>query len=59
MQAMDESHVALVYLQLRSESCESYRCDQNLSLGMSIVNLGKINKIANNVDKIVIRSDGN
>ena len=58
MQAMDQSHVALVFLQLRAECFETFRCDSNLSLGISIANLGKIIRIANVDDKMTIRSDG-
>jgi proliferating cell nuclear antigen len=34
---MDSSHVALVSLVMRSEGFESYRCDRNMSLGISLV----------------------
>ncbi len=37
LQAMDSSHVALVSLVMRSEGFESYRCDRNMSLGISLV----------------------
>jgi proliferating cell nuclear antigen len=36
LQAMDNSHVALVAVNLRSDGFETYRCDRNLSMGMSL-----------------------
>lgn len=38
LQAMDNSHVSLVSLILRSDGFERYRCDRNITMGM---NLGK------------------
>ncbi|KAL4395869.1 hypothetical protein AHAS_Ahas01G0035000 [Arachis hypogaea] len=42
LQAMDSSHVALVALLLRSEGFEHYRCDRNISMGMSLNNMAKM-----------------
>ena len=36
LQAMDNSHVSLVSLNLRSDGFDKYRCDRNLMLGMNI-----------------------
>lgn len=36
VQAMDNAHVSLVSLNLRSDGFDKYRCDRNLSMGMSI-----------------------
>lgn len=33
LQAMDSSHVSLVYLFLRNDCFEHYRCDRNVSMG--------------------------
>jgi proliferating cell nuclear antigen len=33
LQAMDNSHVSLVAMQLRSDGFEHFRCDRNLSMG--------------------------
>lgn len=38
LQAMDNSHVSLVSLNLRSDGFDKYRCDRNLSMG---INLGR------------------
>ena len=42
LQAMDSSHVALVTLNLSSEGFEEYRCDKQMTLGISVQNLSKI-----------------
>lgn len=36
LQAMDNSHVALVSLKLVAEQFESYRCDRNIPLGVNV-----------------------
>ena len=36
LQAMDNSHVSLVSLQLRSDGFDTYRCDRNLSMGIKL-----------------------
>ncbi|KAJ3327533.1 proliferating cell nuclear antigen, partial [Blyttiomyces sp. JEL0837] len=57
LQAMDNSHVALVALLLRNTGFDPYRCDQSLSLGINIVSLSKILRCANNDDSITLRAD--
>jgi hypothetical protein len=42
---MDSSHVALVSLVMRSEGFESYRCDRNMSLGISLVRYYHLNLV--------------
>ena len=42
LQAMDNSHVALVSMLLRSESFSPFRCDRNIALG---INLGSLTKV--------------
>lgn len=44
LQAMDGSHVALVTLLLKDTAFEYYRCDRQMTLGVSITNLSKIMK---------------
>ncbi len=56
LQGIDSSHVALVSLCLKAEGFDRYRCDRNLSLGLSSATLGKILKCANNDDAITIRA---
>ncbi|KAJ3300242.1 hypothetical protein HK104_002804 [Borealophlyctis nickersoniae] len=57
LQAMDNSHVALVALLLRSTGFEHYRCDRNHSLGISLASLSKILKCAGNEDVVTIKSE--
>jgi len=57
LQAMDQSHVSLVALTLKSEGFESYTCERNISLGVVIESMCKILKCAGNDDKLTIRAD--
>lgn len=59
LQAMDNSHVSLVSLNLRSEGFENYRCDRNLSMGMNLASLAKILKCSNNDDVVTIKAQDN
>lgn len=36
LQAMDNSHVSLVSLTLRSDGFDKYRCDRNITMGMNL-----------------------
>lgn len=36
LQAMDNSHVSLVSLTLKSDGFDKYRCDRNLTMGMNL-----------------------
>ncbi|KAJ3213550.1 hypothetical protein HDU67_002760 [Dinochytrium kinnereticum] len=57
LQAMDNSHVALVSLLLRSSAFHPYRCDNQFSIGINLNSLTKILKCANNDDSVTIRGD--
>lgn len=57
LQAMDTSHVALVSLNLSMEGFESYRCDNNVILGINIANLSKVMKLADASDSITLQAD--
>jgi proliferating cell nuclear antigen len=57
LQAMDSSHVALVSLNLSMEGFEHYRADSNMVLGVSIANLAKVMKLADNTDAITLSAD--
>lgn len=59
LQAMDNSHVALVALLLRSDGFDPYRCDRNLPLGVNLTSLNKILKCANNDDVLTLKADDN
>jgi len=56
LQAMDSSHVSLVTLLLRGEGFDSYRCDRNISLGISLESFQKILKSATAEDLITIKA---
>lgn len=36
LQAMDNSHVSLVSLTLKSDGFDKYRCDRNITMGMNL-----------------------
>lgn len=36
LQAMDNSHVSLVSLNLKSDGFDKYRCDRSLTMGMNL-----------------------
>lgn len=54
---MDSSHVALVSLNLSMDGFEHYRADSNMVLGVSIANLAKVMKLADNSDSITLSAD--
>ena len=54
LQAMDNSHVALVALTMKEDMFEPYRCDRNLALGVNLISLSKILKCAANEDIITL-----
>jgi proliferating cell nuclear antigen len=57
LQAMDSSHVALVSLNLSQDGFETFRADTNMVLGVSITNLAKVMKLADNTDTITLQAD--
>jgi len=59
LQAMDNSHVSLVSLNLRSEGFDKFRCDRNLSMGMNLASLTKVLRCANNDDIITMKAQDN
>ncbi|KAH8257906.1 hypothetical protein KR038_002811 [Drosophila bunnanda] len=59
LQAMDNSHVSLVSLTLRSDGFDKFRCDRNLSMGMNLGSMAKILKCANNEDNVTMKAQDN
>ncbi|XP_061394821.1 proliferating cell nuclear antigen [Musca vetustissima] len=59
LQAMDNSHVSLVSLTLRSDGFDKFRCDRNISMGMNLSSMAKILKCANNDDTVTIKAQDN
>ncbi|KAA1108124.1 proliferating cell nuclear antigen [Puccinia graminis f. sp. tritici] len=56
LQAMDNSHVALVALQLRASGFGQYRCDRQMTLGINVPSFQKITKCAAPQDIITLRA---
>jgi proliferating cell nuclear antigen len=54
---MDSSHVALVSLNLSQDGFETFRADTNMVLGVSIANLSKVMKLADNNDTITLQAE--
>jgi proliferating cell nuclear antigen len=54
---MDSSHVALVSLNLGVDGFEKFRADTNMVLGVSIQNLAKVMRLADNNDSITLQAD--
>jgi len=55
LQAMDSSHVALVFFKLDATNAFShYRCNENYTLGINIANLQKVLKSCNNEDVLTL-----
>ncbi|XP_059476257.1 proliferating cell nuclear antigen [Neocloeon triangulifer] len=59
LQAMDNSHVSLVSLSLRSDGFDKYRCDRNLAMGINLTSMTKILKCAGNDDVLIMRAQDN
>ena len=57
LQAMDNSHVALVSLLLRAQGFDQHRCDRNLSLGINLATFGNILKSAANDDMLTLKAE--
>jgi proliferating cell nuclear antigen len=57
LQAMDNSHVALVSMLLKAESFEPYRCDRNIALGVNLVSLTKVLRALQNDDLVTLKAE--
>ncbi|XP_076328698.1 proliferating cell nuclear antigen-like, partial [Tachypleus tridentatus] len=56
LQAMDNSHVSLVSVNLRSDGFNKHRYDRNISMGMNLGSMFKILKCAANIDIITVKA---
>ena len=36
LQAMDSAHVSLVFIDLKNDGFDPYRCDRNLTMGLNV-----------------------
>ena len=57
LQAMDNSHVALVSMMLRSEQFDPYRCDRNVALGINLNSLTKVLRAAQSSDVLTLKAE--
>lgn len=56
LQAMDNSHVALVSMNLQADSFAPYRCDRNIALGVNLTSLTKVLRAAQNNDVLTLKA---
>jgi len=54
LQAMDNSHVALVAVDLFSEGFVHYRCDRPMPLGVNLASFTKVLKCAKDDDRVAL-----
>jgi len=54
---MDNSHVALVSMHMKTEGFSLYRCDRNVALGMNLVSLQKVLRAAQNEDLLTLKAE--
>jgi proliferating cell nuclear antigen len=54
---MDNSHVALVSMMLKSEAFDPFRCDRNIALGINLGSLTKVLRAAGNEDILTIKAE--
>ncbi|TQV96794.1 proliferating cell nuclear antigen (PCNA) [Cordyceps javanica] len=57
LQAMDNSHVALVSMMLKAEGFSPFRCDRNIALGVNLTSLTKVLRAAQNEDILTLKAD--
>ena len=57
LQAMDNSHVALVSMLMSSSSFSPYRCDRNIALGINLGSLQKVLKTSQNDDVLTLKAE--
>ncbi|KAH7163261.1 proliferating cell nuclear antigen [Dactylonectria estremocensis] len=57
LQAMDNSHVALVSMMLKAEAFSPFRCDRNISLGVNLSSLTKVLRAAQNEDILTVKAE--
>ncbi|KAL2263408.1 hypothetical protein VTK26DRAFT_6950 [Humicola hyalothermophila] len=57
LQAMDNSHVALVSMMLKAEGFSPFRCDRNIALGVNLTSLTKVLRAAQNEDILTLKAE--
>jgi proliferating cell nuclear antigen len=56
LQAMDNSHVALVAVKLHADGFALYRCDRPIPLGVNVGSLTKVLKCAKDDDRCTLKA---
>ena len=56
---MDNSHVALVAVQLEPGGFDKYRCDRPMPLGVNLGSLTKVLKCAKDDDRVTLKASDN
>ncbi|EJT98289.1 proliferating cell nuclear antigen [Dacryopinax primogenitus] len=59
LQAMDNSHVALVAVELQADGFTEYRCDRPMPLGVNLASLTKVMKCARDDDQVQLKANDN
>ncbi|KZT60576.1 proliferating cell nuclear antigen [Calocera cornea HHB12733] len=59
LQAMDNSHVALVAVELQADGFTEYRCDRPMPLGVNLASLTKVMKCARDDDEVQLKASDN
>lgn len=59
LQAMDNSHVALVAVNLDAAGFDMYRCDRPMPLGVNLNSLTKVLKCAKDDDMVTLKATDN
>ncbi|KAF2435867.1 proliferating cell nuclear antigen [Tothia fuscella] len=57
LQAMDNSHVALVSMSLKAEAFSPFRCDRNIALGINLSSLTKVLRAAQSSDILTLKAE--
>ena len=57
LQAMDNSHVALVAMSLKTDAFQTFRCDRNIALGINLGSLTKVLRAAGNDDVLSLKAE--
>lgn len=57
LQAMDNSHVALVSMLLSANAFSPFRCDRNIALGINLNSLTKVLRCAQDKDVLTLKAE--
>lgn len=57
LQAMDNSHVALVSMMLRADAFAPFRCDRNIALGINLASLTKVLRACQPDDILTLKAE--